>query len=191
MIERLRGTIAARSIDRVLVDVGGVGYAVMVPTSTLHALPGLGEEAVVHTHLHVREDAMVLYGFSDESGVDMFRLLLAAPGVGPKVALAVLSALTVDEIHRVILTEDVDGLCVVPGIGKRSAQKIILELAPKLADVEIASVGASGTSQHIREALEGLGYTSAEIGDVVGSLPHNETVEVQLRQALRMLGGGA
>lgn len=189
MIERLRGTLVSRRLDRVLVEVGGVGYSVSVPTSTARDLPGVGEEVVLHTHLHVREDAMVLYGFADESALDMFRLLLGAPGVGPKVALAMISSLSTDEIHRIILSEDADGLTVVPGIGKRSAQKIILELKPKLAGLDVAVVGATGVTQHVRDALEGLGYTTAEIRDVVGSLPHNETTEEQIRQALRMLGG--
>ena len=189
MIERLRGTLVSRRPDRVLVEVGGVGYSVSVPTSTARDLPGVGEEVVLHTHLHVREDAMVLYGFADESALDMFRLLLGAPGVGPKVALAMISSLSTDEIHRIILSEDADGLTVVPGIGKRSAQKIILELKPKLAGLDVAVVGSAGVTQHVRDALEGLGYTTAEIRDVVGSLRHNETTEEQIRQALRMLGG--
>ncbi len=189
MIERLRGTLVSRRPDRVLVEVGGVGYSVSVPTSTARDLPGVGEEVVLHTHLHVREDAMVLYGFADESALDMFRLLLGAPGVGPKVALAMISSLSTDEIHRIILSEDADGLTVVPGIGKRSAQKIILELKPKLAGLDVAVVGSTGATQHVRDALEGLGYTSAEIREVMGSLPHNETTEAQIRQALRMLGG--
>ena len=191
MIERLRGTLVSRRPDRILVEVGGVGYSVSVPTSTARDLPGVGEEVVLHTHLHVREDAMVLYGFGDESTLDMFRLLLGAPGVGPKVALAMISSLSTDEINRIILSEDADGLTVVPGIGKRSAQKIILELKPKLAGLDVAVVGSVGVTQHVRDALEGLGYTTAEIRDVVGSLPHNETTEEQIRQALRMLGGGA
>jgi Holliday junction DNA helicase RuvA len=189
MIERLRGTLVSQRPDRVLVEVGGVGYSVSVPTSTARDLPGVGEEVVLHTHLHVREDAMVLYGFADESALDMFRLLLGAPGVGPKVALAMISSLSTDEINRIILSEDADGLTVVPGIGKRSAQKIILELKPKLAGLDAAVVGSASITQHVRDALEGLGYTTAEIRDVVGSLPHNETTEEQIRQALRMLGG--
>lgn len=191
MIERLRGTLVDRRPDRVVIDVAGVGYAVAVPTSTARDLPGIGEEMVLHTHLYVREDAMVLYGFADESALEMFRLLLGAPGVGPKVALAMISSLSVEELQRIILSEDVDALCVVPGIGKRSAQKIILELKPKLAGLDVASVGTPGGAQHVREALEGLGYTSAEIRDVAGDLPQGETVEEQLRYALRRLGGGA
>ncbi|MDH3193761.1 MAG: Holliday junction branch migration protein RuvA [Acidimicrobiia bacterium] len=190
MIERLRGTLVSRRPDRVLVEVGGVGYSVSVPTSTARDLPGVGEEVVLHTHLHVREDAMVLYGFGDESTLDMFRLLLGAPGVGPKVALAMISSLSTDEINRIILSEDADAMTVVPGIGKRSAQKIILELKPKLAGLDVTVVGSAGVTQHVRDALEGLGYTTAEIRDVVGSLPHDETTEQQIRQALRMLGGG-
>ena len=190
MIERLRGTLVDRRPDRVVIDVAGVGYAVAVPTSTARDLPGIGEEMVLHTHLYVREAAMVLYGFADETALETFRLLLGAPGVGPKVALAMISALSVEELQRVILSEDVDGLCVVPGIGKRSAQKIILELKPKLAGLDVVSLGAPGSTQHVREALEGLGYTTAEIRDVAGDLPQGETVEEQLRHALRRLGGG-
>lgn len=191
MIERLRGTLVGRRLDRVIIDVAGVGYSVYVPTSTTRDLPGVGEEVVLHTHLYVREDAMVLYGFDEESALEMFRLLLGAPGVGPKVALAMISSLSVADIQRIILSEDADGLTVVPGIGKRSAQKIILELKPKLAGLDVAIVGVAGASQHVRDALEGLGYTPAEIREVVGSLSHDETTEEQIRQALRMLGRGA
>lgn len=187
MIERLRGTLVDRRSDRIVVDVGGVGYAVFVPTTI--ALPQVGEPVVLHTHLHVREDAMVLFGFGSDEALEMFRLLLGAPGVGPKVALAVLSTLSTGDVQRIILSEDVDGLCLVPGIGKRSAQKIVLELKPKLAGLEVLSVGGGGSSSQLREALEGLGYTAAEIRDVAGDLPHDEPIEEQIRQALRRLGG--
>ena len=100
---------------------------------TVGELPPVGEEVVLHTHLHLREDGMALYGFTSESERQLFRMLITASGVGPKMALAVLGSSTADELRRIIVTEDVDSLTLVPGIGKRTAQKLILDLRPKLA----------------------------------------------------------
>ena len=155
MIGRLRGTIVARRNEGVTLDVGGVGYEIAVTPQTLSSLPGLGEQMVLHTHLHVREDAMTLYGFMDEVGRDMFRLLLATSGIGPKVAMAILGSMRVEELHRAVTGEDIDALTVVPGIGKRSAQRILLDLKPKLVDADVVSLGGESGSGRIREALEG------------------------------------
>ena len=154
MIGRLRGTLVGKRLDGVIVDVRGVGYELSVTARDLAELPGVGEDIVLHTHLHVREDAMVLFGFSTERGRDFFRTVLTAPGVGPKLALAMLSTLDADELHAAIVGEDVDGLTVIPGIGKRSAQKIVLELKPKLADLPVGPPTAGGSARpQVREAL--------------------------------------
>ena len=188
MIGRLRGTIVARRNEGVTLDVGGVGYEIAVTPQTLSSLPGLGEQMVLHTHLHVREDAMTLYGFMDEVGRDMFRLLLATSGIGPKVAMAILGSMRVEELHRAVTGEDIDALTVVPGIGKRSAQRILLDLKPKLVDADVVSLGGESGSGRIREALEGLGYAAAEIREIIPEIPTDAPLEQQLRTALKALG---
>lgn len=191
MIGRLRGTMVAKRPDGVVVEVGGVGYELSVTVRDLAELPGVGEEIVLHTHLHVREDAMVLFGFSTDRGRDFFRVVLTAPGVGPKLALAMLSTLDVDELHGAIVGEDIDALTVVPGIGKRSAQKMILELKPKLVDMPVGSVaGASSARPQVRDALEGLGYTANEIRTAMESVDGTLPVAEQIRSALQVLGAG-
>lgn len=188
MIGRLRGTLAAKHLDRLVLDVGGVGYEIHVSPRTLADMPSVGEDIVLHTHLHVREDAMVVFGFPTEAGQQMFRVLLGAPGVGPRVALAMLSTLDTDGVHTAIVTEDVDVLATVPGIGKRTAQKIVLELKSKLGDVVTVGSGSHDRSK-VREALEGLGYGPSEISDAVAGVPADLSVEDQVRLALRSMGG--
>jgi Holliday junction DNA helicase RuvA len=170
-------------------EVGGVGYEVTMTPRSLAGLPSVGEEVVVHTHTHVREDEMSLYGFEAESDRDLFRVLLGAGGVGPKLAMAVLGTMTHQEVVRAIVTEDSDALTVVPGVGKRGAQKIVLELAPKLAGVD-AEVGTTSSTVTVRQALEGLGYTTEEINGVIGELDPEDGIEIQIKTALRALGRG-
>ncbi len=186
MIGRLRGVVVARSSEVVL-DVQGVGYVVSVTPRTLSSLPGLGEEAVLHTHLHVREDNLALFGFLSELELNTFKLLLSASGVGTKVALAIMGTLTTSAVATAIASEDVTLLSTVPGIGKRTAQKIILELKPKFAAVE-ADLPSSSALSTVKQALEGLGYQGVEIAGVLSTLPASEPVEEQLRIALQALG---
>lgn len=188
MIGRLRGTVAEKRTDRVLLDVAGVGYEMSVPPRALAELPGIGEEAVLHTHLHVREDAMALFGFSSEDQRDLFRLLLGISGVGPKVALAILGTMTPDDLRRAVLTEDAAALTAVPGIGKRSAQKLLLELRPKLELPDAELTPSNSPLAEVRAALEGLGYQSEEIRGAIAGLPETDEVESLLRHALQTLG---
>ena len=123
MIGRLRGTLVSLRATGVVLDVGGVGYEVVVTPRTVADLPSIGEEVVLHTHLVVREDAMLVHGFASESERDLFRVLLSASGIGPKVAMTALGALHSDELRRAIAAEDIDMLTTVPGIGKRGAQE--------------------------------------------------------------------
>jgi len=173
--------------SKVCVDVNGVGYEVLMTPRDLVDLPGVGEQIVVHTHTHVREDDLSLYGFDAENDRDLFRILLTASGVGPKVGMAILASMTSDEIIRAVVAEDSDALTIAPGVGKRGAQKIVLELAPKLAGRE-AEITSGGGLVTVRQALEGLGYTSAEINSVVGDVNPDDPVDLQVRTALQSLG---
>ncbi len=189
MIGRLRGVLVSRRGEVVCVEVGGVGYEVTMTPRSVAALPGVGEEVVVHIHTHVREDEMSLFGFGSEPDRDLFRILLGAGGVGPKLAMAISGTMSHEEIVRSIATEDADALTVVPGVGKRGAQRIVLELAPKLAGIDADVVGSPSTIT-VRQALEGLGYTTEEINGVMGELDPGATIEVQIKTALRALGRG-
>ncbi len=188
MIGRLRGIVAEKHAEGVLLDVAGVGYEMAVPPRALVELPGLGDEAVVHTHLHVREDAMALFGFSSEDQRDLFRLLLGISGVGPKVALAILGTMTPDDLRRAVLTDDAAALTAVPGIGKRSAQKLLLELRPKLELPDTELTPSSSPLAEVRSALEGLGYQGDEIRVALAELPETDEVDQLLRRALQTLG---
>jgi Holliday junction DNA helicase RuvA len=183
----LRGDLVEKSLERVLVDVSGVGYEIAVTPATIASLPGLGQQAVLHTHLHVREDILALYGFATADERDVFQILIGVSGVGPKLALAVLATFSPDDLRNVVVTEDVASLTAVPGIGQRSAQKLLLELRPKL-DVPDSPLQATSAVSEVREALEGLGYQSAEIRDVLRDLPADGAVKDSLRKALQELG---
>lgn len=190
MIGRLRGVIVSKTPTAVLLDVGGIGYEVAVTPRALVDLPDLGDEAVVHTHTHVREDQLALFGFPTDGERDLFRMLLGASGIGPKVAMGICGTLRPDELRRAVLADDIDTLESVPGIGKRSAQKLILELRPKFdVDSDVVPGAAGGTSlADVKTALEGLGYQSAEIKEVLRELPVDGPVEDLLRAALQTLG---
>ena len=187
MIGRLSGTLASVGVDSVLVEVNGVGYDVAVSSRTFLELSGVGSEIVLHTHLYVREDQMALFGFTTSDDRDLFRLLLGVSGIGPKVGLAILDTMSADDLRRVVVTDDVAALTAVPGIGKRSAQKLLLELRPKL-EVADSALRASGPLGEVRAALEGLGYQSDEISGALRDLPPDLPVEEMLRRSLQALG---
>lgn len=187
MIGRLCGTLAAVGVDTVLIDVGGVGYDVAVTSRTFVELPGVGSEVVLHTHLQVREDLMALFGFTSSDERDLFRLLLGVSGLGPKVALAILATMSGDDLRRVVATDDMAALIAVPGIGKRSAQKYLLELKPKL-EVPDGALQTSGPLGEVRLALEGLGIQADEISGALRDMPADLPVEEMLRRSLQALG---
>lgn len=189
MIGRLRGTLVERSVDSVVVDVSGVGYEVAMAGNDLGQLPGLGEEVVVHTHLYVREDQMTLFGFSESTGRNLFRVLLGASGIGPKIALAMLDTLGPDELRTAVLTDDVSALTAVPGIGNRTAQKLILDLRGRfdMPDGALPGDGSGGVAE-VREALEGLGYGANEIREALAGIDTSGSVPDVLRAALQKLG---
>ena len=189
MIGRLRGRVEETGEDRALIDVAGVGYEVMMSPKGISTLPGPGEPVTLHTHLHVRDDAMVVYGFPAQAERDLFRVLLGASGVGPKVAMAILGVFSADALTKVVATEDVAALTQVPGVGTRSAQKIILDLKPKIAALEAEVLEGGASRAQLREALEGLGYTAAEIRRVAPKVDTEAPLTEQIRQALRELAG--
>jgi Holliday junction DNA helicase RuvA len=161
----------------------------------LRVIPTLdpGGNAFLFTHLHVREDAMVLYGFPSRDERDTFEVLIAATGVGPKLALAILSVHTPNTLRRGLADDDLDALMLVPGVGKRTAQRLLVELKSRLEvpDLDLADSAGGGTSPRgeVRDALVGLGYSSEEVRGVLGHLDDDGTVEDLLRDALRVLAG--
>jgi Holliday junction DNA helicase RuvA len=192
MIGRVTGTLVDRTLETAVVDVAGVGYEVYMTARDLAELPHVGEQVVVHTHLHVREDVMTLYGFADRSGRDVFRVLLGASGVGPKLALAMLATLGPDELRVAVLGDDVEALTAVPGIGTRTAQKLILELRARLdlPDGELPGDGStvSSAASVVRQALGEQGFTDAEIRAALADVDPGLTEAEMLREAYRALG---
>ena len=167
MIAAVSGTVLARRTDHVVVDAGGVGYRLAVSTETLRSVPALGERVSLHAHLIARDDSLALYGFASEDERELFLALISVSGVGPKVALAALSGGTVGELLRAIAAADHKRFQAVPGIGKRTAERIIVELREKVAgqleEAVLASAGeASGPREEAREGLLGLGYSPIE-----------------------------
>jgi holliday junction DNA helicase RuvA len=192
MIGSIRGTVLERTpTGEVLVEVGGVGYRASVPTGALAALVP-GEPAFLFTHLHVREDAMVLFGFPTRDERDTFEALLVASGVGPKLALAILSVHTPNALRRALTYDDLDSLVLVPGVGRRTAQRLLVDLKARLSvpDLDLGeSSGAPTGRAEVREALNGLGYSADEVREVLATLDGDDDVpvEVLLRDALRQL----
>jgi holliday junction DNA helicase RuvA len=190
VIGSLRGTVLERSLSgEVVVEVGGVGYRVLVPTLAV-LVPG--EPAFLFTHLHVREDALVLYGFPTREERDTFEVLIGATGVGPKLALAICSVHGPAALRRVLADDDVDALTLVPGVGKRTAQRLLLELKARLEVPGVVALEdgpeASGRRQ-VREALAELGYSPDEVRDALVGLSDDGPVEQLLRDALRRIAG--
>ena len=193
MIGSVRGTVVERTTSgEVLVEVGGVGYRVNVPLRVVPALAP-GSNTFLFTHLHVREDAMTLYGFPSRDERDTFEALIGASGVGPKLALAVLSVHTPGTLRRGLADDDLDALMLVPGVGKRTAQRLLVDLKVRLEvpdfDLVEASGGPSTPRGEVRDALVGLGYSTDEVRTVLGQLGEDGTVEDLLRDALKVLAG--
>ena len=185
MIARLRGIVVSKRGDSLTLETGGIGYAISMTTRGASSLPDVGEEAVVHTHLNVRDDGMSLFGFGSESERDLFRTLLGVSGVGPKLGLSILSSLTPDEVRTALAKGDTDALTVAPGLGRRGAQRLVLELGPTME--AMSTLDGGGTSP-VRRALEGLGYTAAEINQATAGVDSSLPVEDQVKTALQELG---
>ncbi|MCW5606429.1 MAG: Holliday junction branch migration protein RuvA [Burkholderiales bacterium] len=189
MIGRISGKLVAKHPPQILVDVRGVGYEIDVPMSTLYQLPAAGEEVTLLTHLLVREDAHHLYGFATEQERGAFRQLLRITGVGARTALAVLSGMSVADLHQAVSTQDSGRLTKVPGIGKKTAERLLLELRDKL-DHEVAvtaAVDAGNPGNDVVNALLALGYNDKEAAWAIRQLPPGTGVTEGIRQALKLL----
>lgn len=187
MIGSLRGTLTERKPEGIIIDVGGVGYEVAMPTSTVESLPVDQREVVISTHLQVWSEGMRLYGFRDRHERDLFRLLLSAQGVGPKVGLAILSTLGSEAVREAVRSEDVTTFTRVSGVGKKTAQRLILDLKGKMEASEANVVQGASRSSQLWEALAGLGYRSNEIRSAAAIVDPRASFEDQLRAALREL----
>lgn len=209
MIGSLRGRLIERSTKGdVLVEVGGVGYRVTVAPSTFAKLGGLDAEVFVYTYTHVREDAIILFGFASREERICFEVLLSAHGVGPALALAILSSHSPETLRVAVATDDVDALTTVPGVGKKTAARLIIELKTKVAGADFgdydAALAAAGDSSgkvaasgegndarnDVRAALVELGYGTEEIRSTLRKLPSEGDSGALLRQALSILAGG-
>ncbi|MCL1598529.1 MAG: Holliday junction branch migration protein RuvA [Actinomycetia bacterium] len=190
MIGRLRGVLVDRGTEAIVLDVGGIGYQVAVTPRTLVGLPGIGEEVVLHTHLHVREDQLALFGFDTVADKALFSMLLGVSGIGPKVGLAILATMTPEQLRIAVVSDDVTALTAVPGIGKRSAEKLMVELRPKM-EIDFEVGAASGPLGEVREALAGLGYGPEEIRGTLADMPQDLSIEDMLKRSLQQLGRAA
>lgn len=201
MIGRLRGTLAEKQPPHLVIDVNGVGYELEVPMTTLYRLPALGEPLTLHTHLVVREDAQLLYGFYDKRDRELFRELIRLNGVGPKLALALMSGLEVDELVRCVQAQDTSALMKVPGVGKKTAERLLVELKdrfkawetlPGMATLVIepsAGPAVSNAENDALSALISLGYKPQEASRAVALVKEDGlSSEDLIRRALKGMG---
>ncbi len=198
MIGSLRGRLLHRTAAEVLVEVGGIGYRCLVSPATAVTVGAVGDEVLVHVHHHVREDAQTLYGFASHEERVAFEALLGAHGVGPALALAILAVHSPDELRRALVDDDVAALCLVPGVGRKTAARLLVELKSRLdvpdPDPVATAVAANGTNgrggarAEVREALSGLGYAPDEVHGALAGLPDDvDDPSALLKLALRAM----
>jgi Holliday junction DNA helicase RuvA len=193
MIASLRGTLESLGGDHAIIDVNGIGFQVFMPTSTLSTLGSTGTEVYLYTHLISREDAVILYGFSSTEELELFKTLIGVSGLGPRLALAVLSSMSVEQVSMAIATSSIDLLMTVPGIGKKMAERLVLELKDKISTILIATPAAQIVQENtdVLAALTSLGYSVSEASRAVATLPPSSdlSLEEKARLALQYLGG--
>ncbi len=201
MIARLRGILIEKSVTQCVVDVHGVGYRVVIPLTTFYELPEIGRPAVIHIHTHVREDAIHLYGFHVQEEREIFELMISVSGIGPKLAINVLSGIAAGELIRAVTEEDLKRLTGIPGVGKKTAERMILELKDKMAKIgrEILpdrtdTYRAGGqVKDDALSALVNLGYKGSAVKEAVDRIIREAqeplALDRLLKQALRMLAG--
>jgi holliday junction DNA helicase RuvA len=198
VIGSVRGTLLDRGASEVIVEVLGVGYRVTVSPTTAVSLGDVGDEVFCWTHHHQREDAQTLYGFATKDERICFEALIGAHGVGPALALAILSVHSPIALARILAEDDLGALCLVPGVGKKTAARLLLDLksrlsipdlgeGPAVTGTSAGSAPTGGSRADVREALTGLGYTDAEIRDVMADLPDDGDAAALLRDALQRL----
>jgi Holliday junction DNA helicase RuvA len=193
MIASLHGRLEAIGGDCAIIDVNGIGFQVFMPTSTLSSLGTTGKQIHLFTHFHLREDSATLYGFASADELELFQALISVSGIGPKLALAVLSAITVEQASMAIATGSVDLLTTIPGIGQKTANRLILELKDKIGARLMAAPAGQFTQDNadVLGALISLGYSVAEASRAVASLPRDKNLglEERIKLALQYSGG--
>jgi len=193
MIASLHGTLESLGSNWAIITVNGIGFQVYMSTSTLSTMGSIGKEVHLHTYLHLREDNATLYGFGSTEELELFQTLLGVSGVGPKLALAVLSAMKVEQVIMAIATSSVDLLTMVPGIGKKTAQRLILELKDKIGAFPIAAPVAQLAQENadVLAVLTSLGYSVSEASRAVATLPSSSelNLEERVKLALQYFGG--
>ena len=189
MIGRISGIIIDKTPPTICIDVGGVGYEIDVPMTTLYGLPNIGEKATLFTHLAVRDDAHSLYGFTDNHQRTAFRTLIKVSGIGARTALAILSGMTVDELAQAISNQQSAHLLSIPGIGKKTAERLLLELRDKIQPSDNIDAGASSSqnSNDILDALMALGYSNKEAIKAIKKIPADASTTDGIRLALQQL----
>lgn len=200
MISYIRGKLAAVEEEKVILDVGGVGYGIFMPGQSMGRLPAIGSEVQLHTYLNVREDAMQLFGFLTRDDLKIFKLVIGVSGIGPKGGLSILSKLTPDDLRFAVLSGDAKAISAAPGIGKKTAEKLIIELKDKLSmedmirksvseEAVIPQSGITGIQTDAVQALTALGYGSTEALRAVKQVAVTEETDVEtvLKQALKYM----
>jgi holliday junction DNA helicase RuvA len=188
VIGRLAGTLLEKHPPQIVVEVNGLGYELDVPMSTFYNLPAAGERVSLHTHFAVREDAQALYGFLTQSEREVFRQLIKISGVGPKLALAVLSGLSVDDLAQAVSSQESGRLTRIPGIGRKTAERLLLELKGRPGMEAMAPApGSAPRGNDVLNALLALGYNEREAAQALRELPPGLKVEEGIRQALKLL----
>ncbi len=189
MIGRLTGQLAEKNPPEILIDCHGVGYEVLVPMSTFYNLPPLGDKVSLLTHFVVREDAQLLYGFASADERAAFRQLIKITGIGPRMALSVLSGMSVADLAQAVTLQEAGRIIKVPGIGKKTAERLLLELKGKLgADIGVHASVSSEAQSDILQALVALGYSDKDAAVALKALPPEVGVSEGIRLALRALG---
>lgn len=193
MIASLKGIISHRDADGIILEVGGVGYRLVMSARSLAELNGSAGEVFVFTHMHVREDLMNLYGFADAGERDFFVVLKGVSGVGPKVAISILSAYSPEDLRRAIIHKDLALFTSISGIGKKTAERLVLELKDKIGELPPEGQAAVGEESYYlaREALVSLGYNFTEAETALEGLDIRDDVEELVREALRRIGAPA
>ena len=199
MISYIRGELAAITEEKIIVEVNGIGYGIFMPRQSIHLLPSLGNEVKIHTYLNVKEDAMQLFGFMTQDDLEVFKLVIGVNGIGPKGGLNILSQLSADGLRFAVLSNDVKAISASQGIGKKTAEKLILELKDKLSLEDVldheptateaaGSVGSSIQSEAV-QALVSLGYGNTEALKAVKKVGINDNSKVEdvLKQALKFM----
>ncbi len=186
MISYVKGILTESDVDSVVIEAGGIGYSLAVSRFTLRALPVEGAEVKLYSYLHVREDAIALFGFATKEELELFKLLITVSGVGPKVALAILSSLSPADLRLAIVSEDVKAIKAVSGVGPKTAQRVIIELKDRIGDVERSGTGGlseneplANLKQDVIEAMTGFGYSASAVHKVLESMELSESSKLE------------